>query len=150
LTSAFLGAQDLHQRLDIEVVERGDHRQTADEFGDQAELEQVFRLRLLQQFAHLALVRIGNVRAEPDRTLLQAIGDDLFQAGEGAAADEQDVGRVHLQEFLLRMLAPALRRNGGGGAFHQLEQRLLHALARHVARDRGFSALRLILSISSI
>jgi hypothetical protein len=55
---------------------------------------------------------------------------------ERAAADEQDVGRVDLQEFLLRMLAPALRRNARGGAFHQLEQRLLHALARHVAGDR--------------
>ena len=50
--------------------------------------------------------------------------------------DEQDVGRVDLQEFLLRMLAPALRRHGGNGAFHDLEQRLLHALARHVAGDR--------------
>jgi hypothetical protein len=55
---------------------------------------------------------------------------------KGAAADEQDVGRVDLQEFLLRMLAPALRRNGSGRAFHQLQQSLLHALARHVARDR--------------
>ena len=61
--------------------------------------------------------------------------------GEGAAADEQDVGRVDLQEFLLRMLAPALRRNRGGGAFHQLEQRLLDALARHVAGDRGIVRL---------
>ena len=34
------------------------------------------------------------------------------------------------------MLAPALRRHGGDGAFHDLQQRLLHALARHVARDR--------------
>ena len=35
------------------------------------------------------------------------------------------------------MLAPALRRHGGDGAFHDLQQRLLHALARHVAGDRG-------------
>ena len=60
---------------------------------------------------------------------------------ERAAADEQDVGRVDLQEFLLRMLAPALRRHARGGALHQLEQRLLHALARHVARDRGVLGL---------
>ena len=68
-------------------------------------------------------------------------GDDLFEAGEGAAADEQDVGRVDLQELLLRMLAPALRRHGGDGAFHDLEQRLLHALARHVAGDRRIVGL---------
>ena len=34
------------------------------------------------------------------------------------------------------MLAAALRRHGGDRAFHDLEQRLLHALARHVAGDR--------------
>ncbi len=34
------------------------------------------------------------------------------------------------------MLASALGRNRGGGAFHQLEQCLLHAFARHVTRDR--------------
>mmetsp|Transcript_11608 Transcript_11608/g.14993 ORF Transcript_11608/g.14993 Transcript_11608/m.14993 type:complete len:221 (-) Transcript_11608:345-1007(-) len=35
------------------------------------------------------------------------------------------------------MLAPALRRHRGDGALHQLQKRLLHALARHVAGDRG-------------
>ena len=61
--------------------------------------------------------------------------DDLLEAGERAAADEEDVGGVDLQEFLLRMLAAALRRHRGDRAFDQLEQRLLHAFARHVARD---------------
>src|SRR6266567_3725031 len=69
--------------------------------------------------------------------------NDLLQAGEGAAAHEQDVGGVDLQEFLLRMLASALRRHRCDGAFHDLEQGLLHALARDVAGDRrvvGFAA----------
>jgi hypothetical protein len=43
---------------------------------------------------------------------------------------------VDLQELLLRMLAPALRRHRGHGALDQLQQRLLHALAGHVAGDR--------------
>ena len=34
------------------------------------------------------------------------------------------------------MLAAALRRHGGNRTFHDLQERLLHALARHVARDR--------------
>src|SRR5512135_2228938 len=61
--------------------------------------------------------------------------NDLVEASESAAAHEQDVGRVDLQEFLLRMLAAALRRHRSNGAFHDLEQRLLHAFARDVARD---------------
>jgi hypothetical protein len=39
------------------------------------------------------------------------------------------------------MLAAALRGHARGGAFHQLEQRLLDTLARHVARDRGILRL---------
>ena len=34
------------------------------------------------------------------------------------------------------MFATALRRHRGDGAFHDLEEGLLHALARYVARDR--------------
>ena len=44
--------QDRYQRIDIEVVQRGDDRQAADEFGDQAEFEQIFRLALLEQFTN--------------------------------------------------------------------------------------------------
>ncbi len=73
---------------------------------------------------------------EADRGLLAAGGDDLVEAGKGAAADEQDVRRVDLQEFLLRMLAAALRRHRGNRAFHDLQKRLLNALARNVAGDR--------------
>ncbi len=127
--------QDLDQRFLVEVGKGRDDRQPADEFGDQAELEQIFRLGRFQDFAGLALVGSGDMRAEADRLALEAVGDDLFEAGEGAAADEQDVGRIDLEEFLLRMLAPALRRNAGGGAFHQLQERLLDALAADVAGD---------------
>ena len=73
---------------------------------------------------------------EAERLLADAPLDDLVQADERAAADEEDVGRVDLEELLVRMLASALRRHVGDRAFEDLEQRLLHALARHVARDR--------------
>ena len=67
--------------------------------------------------------------------------DHLFQPHERAAADEQDVGGVHRREFLVRMLAAALRRNVGDRAFQDLQQRLLHALARNIAGDRGVLVL---------
>src|SRR5204862_2209075 len=72
---------------------------------------------------------------------LPALRYDLLEARERAAADEQNVGGVDLQELLLRMLAPTLRRHRGDGAFHDLEQGLLHALARDVAGDRGVVGL---------
>src|SRR4029079_7771810 len=134
--------QDLDQRGIVEFLERGDDRQPADELGDQAELDQVFRLGLAQQDADvLAIVRARDLGAEADARLGGALADDLFQAVEGAAADEQYVGRVDLNEFLVRMLAPALRRNRGDRAFDQLQQRLLHAFTRNIARNRRVVAL---------
>src|SRR5690606_36049558 len=87
-------------------------------------------------FADARLLRISDVGAEADRTLLQAVADDLLEPRKRAAADEQNVGRIDLQELLLRVLTATLRRDGSGGAFHQLEQGLLHAFARDIAGDR--------------
>ena len=84
---------------------------------------------------------LDDVGHEADALLADAPLDDLLQAGEGAAADEQHVGRVDREELLLRVLAPALRRHVGDRALEDLEQRLLHALARDVARDRGVLGL---------
>ena len=97
----------------------------------------------LQDVAGPPVVGGFDLGAEADRGRPAARGDDLLEPGKGAAADEQDVGGVDLQELLLRVLAAALRGHRGDRAFHDLEQRLLHALARHVAGDRrvvGFPA----------
>ena len=78
---------------------------------------------------------------KPRPLLADARLDDLLQAGEGAADDEQHVGRVDLDELLVRVLAPALRRHRGGRALQDLQQRLLDALAGDVAGDRRVLAL---------
>ena len=74
-------------------------------------------------------------RTETDGPAADALLDDFLEPVERAAADEQDVGRVDLNEVLVRMLAPALRRNVGDRPFEDLQQCLLHALATHVAGD---------------
>src|SRR2546428_6009851 len=129
-----LGENELERRL-VEVLERGHDGQSADEFRDQAVLQQVFRLDLTEDFTGLAVLGRQHLGAEADRGRAPAGGNDLLQAGEGAAAHEQDIGGVDLQEFLLWVLAPALRRHRRDRAFHDLEQGLLHALARDVAGD---------------
>ena len=60
----------------------------------------------------------------------------LSRPGERAAADEEDVRRVDREELLVRVLAAALRRHRRHRALEDLQQRLLHALAGDVARDR--------------
>ena len=73
---------------------------------------------------------------EADRPPADPLLDDLLEPVEGAAADEQDVRRVDLDEVLVGVLAAALRRDVGDGPLEDLEQRLLDALAGDVAGDR--------------
>ena len=46
--------EDALQRVLVEILERRDDRQAADEFGDQAEFEQVLRLDVAEDFAACA------------------------------------------------------------------------------------------------
>src|ERR671937_1143915 len=79
----------------------------------------------------------SHLRAEADGALPDAPADDLVQAGKRAAADEQDVRRVDGEELLVGMLPAALWRYRRDRPLENLQERLLHALARYVARDRG-------------
>ena len=95
--------------------------------------QQLGRIGLAVLAAHLGI--------EADAGRLGALLDDLLEPGECAADDEQDVLGVDLQELLLRVLAATLRRHRGNGALDELEQCLLYALTRDIARDRWVFAL---------
>ena len=58
---------------------------------------------------------------EPHGFLAGAPRDDLLQPHEGAAADEQDIGRIHRREFLVRVFPATLGRNVGYGSFQDLQ-----------------------------
>src|SRR6266545_5623785 len=73
---------------------------------------------------------------EAERLVAQTLLDNFFQTDKCAAANKKDVSGIDREEFLVRMFAPALRRNICDGAFQNLQQRLLHALTRHVASNR--------------
>ncbi len=132
--------EDLGQRVDIERVAADDHGEAAHELGDHAELDQVFRAGLAAQLVFVVLRRRDG-GAEAEATLADAAADDVLEAVERAAADEQDVRRVDLDELLLRPVARAIRRDRRGLALEDLEQRLLHAFARDIARRRRRAAL---------
>src|SRR6516164_3326289 len=119
------------------IVENG-HRalNDPDRRTPRSVLQQILGRDLAEDFAGAAVFRRDYLGAEADRARTAAGRDDLLEAGEGTAAYEQNISGVNLQEFLLRMLAAPLRRYRRHGAFHDFQQRLLHALARHVAGDR--------------
>src|SRR5689334_8910952 len=134
--------QNLDQRRFVELVERRNDRQPSHELGNEAELDQVLGLGAAQKDRHAAaIVGRRDFGTEADTGFRRSLTDDLLETVECAAAHEQDVRRVDLDEFLVRMLAAALRRNAGDRAFDQLEQSLLDALTRYVARDRWVIAL---------
>src|SRR5262245_5998619 len=130
-----MGQNELERGL-VEILERRYDRKAADEFRYKAVFEQVLRLDLPKYLALLSILGRDDLSAETDRARPAARRNDFFEPGERAAAHEQDVSGVDLQKFLLRMLAPAMRWHIRGRALHELEQCLLHALARDVADDR--------------
>src|SRR5690606_38802524 len=133
--------QDVDERFLAEFFERGEHGQATDEFGDEAELEQVLGLNLGEQIAELQLFLALHVGAKAEARLPQAPLDDLVEAYERATHDEEDVAGIDLQEVLLRMLATTLGRHVGHRPLDDLQERLLHAFTRNVAGDGRVVAL---------
>src|ERR671921_1939117 len=129
--------EDTHQVGLLQGTQGGDDRQTPHELRYEPVLQEVLGQGELEDRVFLLPETGVYVGAEADALLANALADDLLEAAEGAAADEQNVLGVYLQKVLVRVLAPALRRHGGHRALQDLEQSLLHALARDVARDRG-------------
>ncbi len=68
-------------------------------------------------------------RSKPQPLGNRPLGNDLIQPHEGPAGDEQNVRRVHTNVVLFRMFPSAFERHVADRPFHQLEERLLDALA---------------------
>ena len=101
----------------------------------------ILRPQLAKNLADVFFLLRLQLAAEAQRFLANAVFDDGGQAVEGAAADEEDVGGVDLDELLMGMLAAALRGHAGHGSFQNFQKGLLYALAAHVAGDGGVFAL---------
>src|SRR5438093_4485348 len=95
---------------------------------------------VLEQFVRMldgvGLLRRRSAKAEAARAASDPLVDDRVQRLERAAADEEHIRGIDLDEVLVWVLAPALRRNVGHRALDDLEQRLLDALSRDITRNR--------------
>ena len=58
----------------------------------------------------------------PMEVAVAAIGDNFFKTGKSAADNKENICRINLQEFLLRVFASTLRRHGSDRAFHYFQQ----------------------------
>ena len=97
-------------------------------------------LRLREDLAEVLFLLARDLRAKAHALAVHAVFDDLVQTVERAAANEENVRRIDVDELLLRVFASALRRDRGDRPFQDLQQRLLHTLAGNIARDRDVLA----------
>ena len=133
----------LHEGGLVQRFETNDHRQAADEFGDEAEFEEVV-VRDVGEELVLALIAAegaGGTKAEADVVLREALFDVGVESLEGTAADKQDVRRVYLEEVLVRVLAAALGGHIRDAAFNDLEEGLLDTFTGDITRDARVVAL---------
>src|SRR3954452_16020214 len=128
--------EDGDEIVSRQLMDYGDDGQTPDELRDQPVLDQVLRQHLLEELAGVLVRLRRDRRPEADAPVADPPLDHLVEVRERAAADEEDVRRVDREELLVRVLAPALGRHRRHRALEDLQERLLDALARHVARDR--------------
>ena len=130
--------QDAQQRVLVERLERADDGQAADDLGDDAVFHEILRTHLMDELVELRLLVLAlHLGAKADGArLLQALRDDLLDADERAANDEEHISRVDLDGRRLGVLALAARRELDDAALEHLEQRLLHALMAGIRRDR--------------
>ena len=127
--------QNLNQRFFIKVFKRRHNWQTANKFRDQTKFDQIFRLKFGKKFTNFAVIWIADISPKTNASTGMAASDQLVETGKGSPTDEQNIGGINLQKFLLGMLAPPLRWHGRNGAFHNLQQSLLNTLARYITGD---------------
>ncbi len=121
--------EDADKLFLIQVIHMRHHRDTADKFRNEPELDQVLRGHLFKQGVHGQALFGTGLAAKSHGGSGNTAFHYLVQADKGTADNEEDIGCIHMQEFLLGMLASALGRHIGNGALYYFQKGLLHAFA---------------------
>ena len=137
LVNAFFGSFKIRTRADlVQLIQRRNNRQSSDEFRNQAEFQQVFRLHVVEQIGCPPAILFFDLTAKAHALAPDALTNDVFEADESAAANKQNIRGVHLEKFLLGMLSSSFRRDTRHRAFDNFQQRLLHAFTGNIPGDR--------------
>src|SRR5439155_23740147 len=105
------------------------------EFRYHPEREQIFRFHVADRLFTQRLLDLERRAAKAHHFLANPLLDDLVEPNKCAATNEQNSFGINLNVFLVRMLAPALRRNIACAAFQNFQQSLLYAFAGNIARN---------------
>mmetsp|Transcript_3385 Transcript_3385/g.9125 ORF Transcript_3385/g.9125 Transcript_3385/m.9125 type:complete len:332 (-) Transcript_3385:577-1572(-) len=126
--------------VDSQLCQSAMHRESSHEFGNQPEAHEILRLHASQEVVLFRNVRSAR-RTESDGRARRAFRHRIREVNERATADEKDVSRVHGDRLPARRLASPLVGNVDDRSLDHLQERLLHALAAHVARHAAARAL---------
>ena len=129
--------EDLDQRRLVELVQRADDRQAADELRDQAVLDQIFRLDHLERRADVAVLTTDFTSALKPSVFLPMRRSICLSRPTNAPPQ---MNRMLVVSTWKNSWCGCLRPPCGGTLatvpFEDLQQRLLDAFARDVAGDR--------------
>ena len=98
-----------------------------------------FHLR--KKLTHIPLFPALNRGIEADSGTVRPGFDDLIQTIKGAAADKENIGRIHRNGLLLRMLSATLGRYGRNSPLQNLQQSLLNTFSGYIPGDGSILAL---------
>ena len=116
------------------------YRHSADEFGYKTEFGEILRLN----FVYVSVGRFDfffEFARKAERRRILSSSDDFVKTDERAAANEQYIGGIYTDKFLLRVFSSALRGYGSDSRFYNFQKRLLNAFAAYVAGYRNVFAL---------
>ena len=66
---------------------------------------------MLQQLSYIILALVTDICIKSDGFLIHTGFNNLVESLKCTAADKQDIGRIDLNQFLMRMFSAALWRN---------------------------------------
>src|SRR5262249_29104179 len=102
-------------------MQRSHDGHAADEFGNHAELNEVFWFQLLEKCRTRTFGLGFDVAVEPHRAANRKSAlDEFVQADESASTYKEDVRRIDLCKLLMGMFSAALRGNISHCAFQHL------------------------------
>ncbi len=156
LVNAFLvSVKTTHQLFFAEFIEHADHRQAADELGNEPESKQILRLNLAHDSGRRqrGFVGLGHMGTAQSRGRCCPTRRRMILSSPTKAPPQMKRMRSVLTWIysLVRVLASALGRDVADGALENFQQPLLDALRPRQSRViETLSVLRPILSISSM
>ena len=132
--------QDGTQSSTIQRIQISEHRQTTDNFRNQAKGLQILRSNILHQIILINGSRIAYSTIAYNMGI-QTLGNFLLDTIKRSATNEENILGINRYHLLFRMFSSALGRYIDYRTFEQLQQPLLYAFTTDITSNRRIVSL---------